>query len=52
MWSWDMSSLTWKVNDYWVVEALDESGNEVTLTAEEYATVLGDMKTHREATGG
>lgn len=48
----DMSSLAWKVDDYWVVEALDESGNEVTLTAAEYATVLHDVKAYHEATGG
>lgn len=37
----DMSTLKWEVSDYWVIEALDPSGAEVTLTPEEYASVVG-----------
>jgi hypothetical protein len=36
----DMSSLNWEVSDYWVIEAIDESGSEITLTPEEYASVV------------
>lgn len=36
----DMRDLKWEVADYWVIEALDESGSEVTLTPDEYASVV------------
>lgn len=38
----DMGSLAWTVSNHWVVEALDESGAEVTLTPEEYASIMDD----------
>ena len=37
-----MDSLAWEVADYWVVEALDEAGAEVTLTPDEYRLAVGD----------
>lgn len=36
----DMSELEWEAADYWVIEALDESGTEVVLTPDEYASVV------------
>lgn len=48
----DMSTLAWTVSDHWVVEALDESGSEVTLTPEEYAAVMQDAKQYKDRSGG
>lgn len=36
----DMSSLDWEISDYWVIEAVDGSGSEITLTPDEYASVV------------
>ena len=36
----DLMTLEWEVADYWVIESLDESGSEVILTPDEYASVV------------
>ena len=36
-----LDSLSWNINDCWVTEAVDAEGNDVQLTPEEYAQVVG-----------
>lgn len=39
-----MVSLPWSVNEYWVVDAVDEEGNSVQLTPEEYLSVVTSVE--------
>ena len=36
-----LDSLEWKVASYWVMQVVDPEGNEVELSPEEYAQVVG-----------
>lgn len=35
-----LDSMSWTVSPYWVIEAIDAQGNEITLTPSEYQSVV------------